>query len=66
MPEGGRAMKRVRVAVEVTGRTSVEFEVEDDADDEEIKETALDEAALAEWDDDPPEVVRVEIVEKTP
>ena len=44
-------MKRVRAEVEITRRTSVEFEVDDDADTEEIKETALEEAELAEWDD---------------
>ncbi len=56
-------MKRVRAEVEITRRTSVEFEVDDDADTEEIKETALAEAELAEWDDDPPEVVSIEILE---
>jgi hypothetical protein len=56
-------MKRVRAAVEITRRTSVEFEVDDDADTEEIKETALEEAELAEWDDDPPEVVSIEIID---
>jgi hypothetical protein len=56
-------MKRVRAEVEVTRRTSVEFEVDDDADTEEIKETALEEAELAEWDDDPPEVVSIAIIE---
>jgi hypothetical protein len=56
-------MKRVRAEVEITRRTSVEFEVDDDADTEEIKETALEEAELAEWDDDPPEVVSIEIIE---
>ena len=56
-------MKRVRVEVEVTRRTSIEFEVEDDADNEEIKETALDEAELAEWDEDPPEVVSIAIID---
>jgi hypothetical protein len=59
-------MKRVRVQVEVTRRTSVTFEVDDDADDEEIKETALDEAELAEWEEDPPEVVSIEILEESP
>jgi hypothetical protein len=59
---GGR-MKRVRAQVEITRRTYVEFEVEDDADTEDIKETALDEAEHAEWDDDPPEVVSIEIIE---
>ena len=59
-------MKRVRAAVEVTRRTSVEFEVDDDADTEEIKETALEEAELAEWDDDPPEVVSIEILDPSP
>jgi hypothetical protein len=59
-------MKRVRAEVEITRRTSVEFEVDDDADTEEIKETALEEAELAEWDDDPPEVVSLEILEPSP
>ena len=40
-----------------------DIEVEDDADTEEIKETALEEAELAEWDDDPPEVVSIAIIE---
>ena len=56
-------MKRVRAEVEVTRRTHVEFEVDDNADTEEVKETALEEAELAEWDDDPPEVVSIEIIE---
>ena len=56
-------MKRVRAAVEITRRTSVEFEVDDEADTEDIKATALDEAELAEWDDDPPDVVSIEIIE---
>jgi hypothetical protein len=56
-------MKRVRAQVEITRRTSVEFDVDDDADTEEIKETALEEAELAEWDDDPPEVVSIQIIE---
>jgi hypothetical protein len=55
-------MKRVRAEVAITRRTSVEFEVDDDADTEEIKETALEEAELAEWDDDPPEVVSIQIL----
>jgi hypothetical protein len=56
-------MKRVRAQVEITRRTYVEFDVDDDADTEEIKETALEEAELAEWDDDPPEVVSIQIIE---
>jgi len=56
-------MKRVRAEVEVTRRTYVEFEVEDEADTEEIKETALDEAELADWEEDPPEIVSIEILE---
>jgi hypothetical protein len=36
--------------------------VEDDADNEDIKETALDEAELAEWAEDPPEVISIEII----
>jgi hypothetical protein len=59
-------MKRVRAEVEITRRTSVEFEVDDDADTDDIKETALEEAELAEWDDDPPEVVSIEIIEPSP
>jgi hypothetical protein len=58
-------MKRIRVQVEVTRRTSVTFEVDDEADDEEIKETALDEAELAEWEEDPPEVVSIAILEQS-
>jgi hypothetical protein len=30
---------------------------------EEIKETALEEAELAEWEDDPPEIVSIEILD---
>jgi hypothetical protein len=56
-------MKRVRAEVKITRRTYVEFEIDDDADTEEIKETALEEAELAEWDDDPPEVVSTEIID---
>ena len=56
-------MKRVRAEVEITRRTYVEFEVEDDADTEEIKESALEEAELAEWDDDPAEVVSIQIID---
>ncbi len=56
-------MKRVRAEVEITRRTSVEFEVDDDADTEEINATALEEAELAEWDDDPPEVVSIDILD---
>jgi hypothetical protein len=56
-------MKRVRAAVEITRRTSVEFEVDDDADTEDIQATALEEAELAEWDDDPPEVVSIAIID---
>jgi hypothetical protein len=58
-------MKRVRVQVEVTRRTSVAFEVDGEAEDEEIKETALDEAELAEWEEDPPEVVSIEILDQS-
>lgn len=58
-----RGMKRVRAEVEVTRRTSIEFKVEDDADPEEIKATAFEAAELAEWDDDPPEVVSLEIID---
>jgi hypothetical protein len=56
-------MKRVRAAVEITRHTSVEFEVDDDADAEDIQATALEEAELAEWDDDPPEVVSIAIID---
>jgi hypothetical protein len=56
-------MKRIGAQVEITRRTSIEFEVEDDLDDEEIKALAIEEAELAEWEDDPPEVVSCEILE---
>jgi len=46
-------MKRIRAQVEITRRTYVEFEVEDDLDDEEIKALAMEEAELAEWEDGP-------------
>ena len=59
-------MKRVRAEVEITRRTYVVFEVDEDADTEDIKATALEEAELAEWDDDPPEVVSIEIIEPSP
>ena len=47
-------MKRIRAEVEMTRRTSVAFEVDDDLDDEEIKRIAMEEAELGEWEDDPP------------
>jgi hypothetical protein len=56
-------MKRIRAQVEITRRTSVEFEIDDDFDDEEIKDMAIHEAELAEWDEDPAEVVSFEILE---
>jgi hypothetical protein len=56
-------MKRIRAQVEITRRTYVTFEVEDDVDDEEIRTMALEEAELADWDDDPPEVVSFEVLE---
>jgi hypothetical protein len=56
-------MKHVRVEVEVTRRTFLAFEAEDDADSEEIKAIALDEAELAEWEEDPPDVVSITIID---
>jgi hypothetical protein len=56
-------MKRIRATVEITRRTYLAFEAEDDADADDIKATALDEAALAEWDEDPPEVISIEILD---
>jgi hypothetical protein len=56
-------MKRIRAQVEFTRRTSVAFEVDDDLDDEGIKNLAIEEAELAEWEDDLPEVVSFEILE---
>jgi hypothetical protein len=41
-------MKRIRAQVEITRRTSIEFEVDDDLDDEEMKALAIEEAELAE------------------
>ena len=57
-------MKRIRAQVEITRRTYVAFEVDDDLDDEEIKDMAIEEAELAEWEDDPPEVVSFEVLEE--
>ena len=56
-------MKRIRAQVEITRRTYVEFEVDDDLDDQMIKSMAIDEAELGEWQDDLPEVVSFEILE---
>jgi hypothetical protein len=57
-------MKRIRAQVEITRRTSIEFEVDDGLDDEEIQNRAIEEAELAEWKDDLPEVVSVEMLEE--
>ena len=57
-------MKRIRAEVEITRRTYGKFEVDDDADDAKIEEIALEEAALGEWEDDPPEVVSYEVLEE--
>ena len=57
-------MKRIRAEVEITRRTFVEFEVDDDADDAKIEETAIEEAELGAWEDDPPEVVSYEVLEE--
>ena len=57
-------MKRCRVTVEQTKRTSVQFLVDDEADHEEIRDIALEEAELATWDEDPPEVVSIDIIEE--
>jgi hypothetical protein len=57
-------MKRIRAQVEITRRTYVAFEVDDDLDDEEIKDMAIEEAELAEWEDNPPEVVSFEVLEE--
>jgi hypothetical protein len=58
-------MKRIRAQVEITRRTYVNFEVDDDLDDEDIRTIAIEEAELAEWEDDPPEVVSFEVLEET-
>jgi hypothetical protein len=57
-------MKRCRVTVEQTERTSVRFLVDDDADHEEIRAIALEEAELANWDEDPPEGRRLTSLRK--
>jgi hypothetical protein len=57
-------MKRIRAEVEITRRTYVAFEVDDDLDDEEIKRIAIEEAELGEWEDDPPEAVSFEMLEE--
>jgi muconolactone delta-isomerase len=46
-------MKRIRAQVEITRRTYVAVEVDDDLDDEEIKRMAIEEAELAERQDAP-------------
>ena len=56
-------MKHIRAQVEITRRTYVNFDVEDGVDDQEIRDMAIAEAELADWEDDPPEVVSFEIVE---
>jgi hypothetical protein len=56
-------MKCIRAQVEITRRTYVEFEVDDDLDDQMIKSMAIDEAELGEWQDNLPEVVSFEILE---
>lgn len=56
-------MKRIRAHVEITRRTYVNFEVDDDLDDQEIRDMAIAEAEVSDWDDDPPEVVSFEILE---
>jgi Alpha-acetolactate decarboxylase len=55
-------MKRIRAQVEITRRPYVEFEADDDLDDEEIQNLAIEEAELAEWEDDLPEVKFFEIL----
>ena len=57
-------MKRIRAEVEITRRTFVEFEVDDNADDAKIEEIAIEEAELGEWEDDPTEVVSYEVLEE--
>ena len=57
-------MKRIRAEVEITRRTSIEFQVEDELDDEENKRMAIEESELGEWEDDLPEVVSYETVEE--
>jgi hypothetical protein len=44
--------------------SNVEFEVEDDLDDEEIQRLAIEEAERGEWEEDLPEVVSMEIMDK--
>jgi hypothetical protein len=57
-------MKRIRAQIEITRRTYVNFEVDDDLDDEDIRTIAIEEAELADWEDDPPEVVSFEVLEE--
>jgi hypothetical protein len=56
-------MKRIRAEVEMTRRTYVAFEVDDDLDAEESTRLAIEEAELVQWEDDPPEVASFEILE---
>jgi hypothetical protein len=46
-------MKRIRAEVEITRRISVEFEVDDELDDEEIQRLAIEASELGEWEDAP-------------
>jgi hypothetical protein len=57
-------MKRCLVEIEQTKRTYVEIDVEYDASDAEINEAALEEAELADWKEEPPEVISIEITEE--
>jgi hypothetical protein len=59
-------MKRCLVEIEQTKRTYVEIDVEYDASDAEINEAALEEAELADWEEEPPEVISIEITEEVP
>ena len=58
-------MKRIRAEVEITRCISVEFEVDDELDDEEIQRLAIEASELGEWEDAPPEEVSFEILEES-
>ena len=57
-------MKRCRVTVEQTERTSVQLLVDDGAGHEEIRALALEGAERANWDEDPPEGYRLTSLRK--
>jgi hypothetical protein len=59
-------MKRIRAEVQMTRHTSVDFQIDDHADDTKIRNAAVDESELAEWSDDAPTVLSYEVLKDSP